>query len=196
MKKVLLVLVLVLGIVPTANAADVIKGCYKKINGQFRVLLNGKTCLPSESAVSFLGGSLATNLNPMVYDADNQFLGIGQAGDIYIPSLRKWTTINLSDVSGDLWSGQLYYQSSDCTGQPYAEYEYLHRVFGNGQPEARSYYTAAPDLEGYVSIGSYADGSGNCQPAEFEFMMVWSKAVPVQLPFRVPVALPTVVIDP
>lgn len=197
MKKVFLAMALILGTVTTASASEILYGCYKKTNGQFRVVVPPKECLSSEKAVSLHIASAAVGTaNPLIYDANNQFLGVGQAGDLYIPSLRKWTTINLSDVSGDLWSGQLYYQSADCSGQPYSEYDYLHRVFGNGQPEGRRYYTAAPELEGYIFIGSLADGAGNCQVLDFEYAPVMSKAVPVDLPFTVPVALPTKLVNP
>ena len=104
MKSVIQVLVLLLGMVSTASAADVINGCYLKVNGQFRIVTSPKRCLPSERAVSFVSAGAFANANPMIYDANDQFLGVGQAGDLYIPSLRKWATINLTDVSGDLWS--------------------------------------------------------------------------------------------
>lgn len=203
MKKVLLALALVLGTVAAASAAEVISGCYKKANGQFRIVVPPKKCLPSEKAVALLGAATVVATapavgtpNPLVYDANDQFLGVGQAGDLYIPSLRMWATINLTDVSGDLWSGQLYYQSADCSGQPHSEYAYLHRVFGNGQHEGRRHYTAAPELEGYIAIGSLADGAGNCQALDFDYSTVMSKAVPVDLPFTVPVALPTKLVNP
>lgn len=199
MKRIIPVLVLVLGVASTAGASDVITGCYKKANGQFRILLPPKTCQPSEVAVSLLSATAtpaAMNASPLVYDANDQFLGVGQPNELYIPSLRLWTTLNLQDVSGDIWSGQLYYRSDDCTGQPYAEYEYLHRVFGIGQPDERQHYTPAPELEGYLQFDSYADGSGSCRTFDFLFMTMMSRAVPVALPFNVPVALPTKLVNP
>lgn len=196
MKKVALALALVLGVASAASAADVINGCYKKINGQFRILAPQKTCLKSETAVSFLSATAAGGLNPLVYDANDQFLGVGHAGEIYIPSLRAWATINLTDLSGDIWSGQLYYQSADCSGQPFAEYEYLHRVFSIGQSGSRMYYTAATEFEGFIPFGSYADGAGNCSILDNLNQPGMSKAVPVTLPFSVPVALPTKIVNP
>jgi hypothetical protein len=196
MRRVVLALVLILGVASVADAADVFRGCYKKVNGQLRVLVPPGKCLPSEREISFLGANALEGLNPLVYDANGQFLGVGQANEIFIPSIAKWATINLEDVSGDLVSGALYYEKADCTGQPYAEYAYLHRVFGNGQPGARKYYTAAPELEGYIMFAALADGSGNCSPFEFEYWTTPSKAVLVDLPFTVPVALPTKIVTP
>lgn len=196
MKRAMLAVVLVIGVASTAGAADVINGCYKKVNGQLRILVPPKKCLPSESPVSFLSATAAQYLNPLVYDANDQFLGLGQAGELYIPSLRKWAALNLGDTFGDIWSGQLYFESDDCTGQPYAEYEYLHRVFGIGQPGARRYFSAAPELAANLQIGSSADGLGSCQVIDFELQAVLSKAVPVVLPFAVPVAMPTKIVNP
>lgn len=197
MKKVALALCLVLAAASSAGAVDVINGCYMKVNGQFRILLPGDTCNASEVLLSFRSATDSSGLAPEVYDANGQFLGVGMLDELYIPSMRKWTKINLRDMSGDVWPGQLYYQSEDCSGQPYAEYEYLHQVFSIGQPEEKKYYTAAAETAGYLDFLSYADGSGNCQLFDFgAYHTVMPKAVPVTLPFTLPVALPTKIVGP
>ena len=206
MKKVIAALVLVLGVGSAASAADVVNGCYKKANGQFRILVSSKGCLPSEKAISIplAAANPTPSANPLVYDANDQFLGVGQGSEIYIPSLRMWAPINLRDNPGDIWSGMLYYLSADCTGQPYAEYEYLHRIFGFGDTQARKYYTAAPELEGTLRIGSYSDCwansttdcTGDCVVQEGDVRLNVSKAVEVTLPFTLPIALPTKIVNP
>lgn len=196
MKRIALACCLLLAASAAAQAADVINGCYLRNNGQFRILLAGDACGPSEVTVSFRSATDSGGLNPEIFDANGQFLGVGQAGDLYIPSLRKWATIRLTDASGDIWSGQLYYQSADCTGQPYADYEYLHRVFGVGQQDVRKHYTAAPELSDYIPIRSLDDGYGNCETLDFDYQTVLSKAVEVTLPFTTPVALPTKIVAP
>lgn len=210
MKRMIPVLMLVLGVAstPTAGAADAIKGCYKKSNGQFRVLVGSKSCLPSEKAVSLstdtTAGGVSGHSSPLVYDANDQFLGVGQGDEIYIPSLRLWAPVNLRDNPGDIWSGLLYYTSADCTGQAYVEYEYLHWIFGFGDTQARKYYTAAPELEGTLRIGSYTDCwansttdcTGDCVVQVGDERLNVSKAVEVTLPFTVPIALPTKIVNP
>ena len=126
MKKVALALALVLAVVLTASASDVINGRIKRSTA-VSDLAPQQTCLKSETAVSFLSATAAGGVDPMIYDARDQFLGVGHATKLH-PLAAPWATINLTDLSGDIWSGQLYYQSADCSGQPFAEYEYLHWV--------------------------------------------------------------------
>ena len=78
MKKVLTALCLLLVAASTVDATEVINGCYKRINGQFRILLPGTSCLPSEVAVSFRSATDTTGLNPEMYDANGQYLGLAQ----------------------------------------------------------------------------------------------------------------------
>lgn len=196
MKKLVPALCLVLLAASAASAADVVNGCYKKNNGQFRVLVNGDACGPSEVVISLRSATDAAGLNPEMYDAKGQFLGVGQAGDLYIPSLRKWAVIDLTYASGDIWQGQLYYRDFDCAGVAYSDYEYLHWVFGNGQPGARRNYTAAPELEPGVIVHSLRDGQGNCENLDYDYAPALSKAVEVTLPFTTPVALPTTLVGP
>jgi hypothetical protein len=198
MKKIVLALGIVACLATTATAADVINGCYLKANGQFRILLPGDSCLASEVTVSFRSATDTSGLTPEVYDANGQFLGVGMIDELYIPSLRKWTLINLRDASGDIWNAQLYFTSPDCSGQPHAEYENLHRIFRNGQGAARKYYTAAPEVvDPAIIINSYLEGEGNCFPIDtIGFAPAVSRAVEVTLPFTVPIALPTRIVAP
>lgn len=197
MKKLVTALCLVLLAAAAASAADVINGCYQKGNGQFRVLVGGDRCGPSEVTVSLRSATDTEGLNPEIRDANGQFLGVGQADTLYIPSLRKWARIDLVDATGDLSDGQLLYPERDCGGAPYAEYEYLHWVFGNGQPGARRYYTAAPEFEPGVIMRSYrADDRQDCENLDFDYTPSVSKAVEVTLPFTTPVAFPTKIVGP
>lgn len=197
MKRIALACCLVLAVASVAQAVDVINGCYVKNNGQFRILLPGDTCLPSEKLVSFRSATDTAGLNPEVYDANGQFLGVGQIDELYIPSLRKWTLINLRDASGDVWEGILWYASADCSGEPYAEYDYLHRVFSNGQSGGRKYYTASATLaDPPLIVHSYREREGECTPLDFDLNAAFSRAVEIALPFTVPVALPTRIVAP
>ena len=198
MKRAALVICLAFSIASVASAADVINGCYQKENGQFRVLIAKDACRPSEVLVSLRSATDAAGLNPEMYDANGQFLGVGQAGELYIPALRKWAVINLvdADVFGRIWGGQLYYRSGDCAGEAYSDYEYLHRVFSNGQPAEQRHYTAAPELEPGVVVHGLRDSAGNCETLDFDYAPTLSKAVEVTLPFTTPIALPTTLVSP
>lgn len=61
MKRMLLILlsfvftIVVTGMVCQANDPNIINGCYKKENGQLRVVKNANECLPSEVPISWYG---------------------------------------------------------------------------------------------------------------------------------------------
>jgi len=201
MKRVALALCLVFCMGSVARAADMVKGCYQKNNGQLRVLIPPDACRASELPITFATGEIAEQLNPDVFDGKGQFLGTGPADNIYIPSLRMWVAIDLVSEVGELLAGDLYFESADCTGQPMAEFTFFNRAFrngGGGWTEVRSFTgsseiltwdehipLAKSSLEGQTGLcrdltALYPSGYGG----------LFTKAVQVTLPFTTPVAMP------
>jgi hypothetical protein len=201
MKRFVLSLVVVLCAASAASAADMVRGCYLKANGQLRVLIPPDTCRPSELPIQFATGEIQEQLNADVFDGKGQFLGTGPAENLYVPSLRVWVSIDLVSEIGELSTGDLYFESSDCTGQPLAEFKFFNRAFrcgGGGWTEVK-YFSGGPEIQtwdGHIPLAkSYLQGqTGLCQDLtsvyEFGYGGVFTKAVPVVLPFTTPVAMP------
>jgi hypothetical protein len=190
MRRVVLALCLVLGAVSVADAADVINGCYLKINGQFRVLIPPDRCTPAEVTVSLRSSTDTEGLNPDIYDAAGQYLGVSVGDMIYSPVLMKYFEIDTIEEYGDLWYAHLLFESADCTGQPYLEVEDIHWVLKAGG----RYWTGgalAPD--GVMIRSMTGDPGEGCRALGYDYdvpVKVLAEEI-ASLPFTTPVAFPT-----
>lgn len=197
MKRVLLAVVVLLCTVSLARAADPVEGCYQKNSGALRVLIPPDTCRSSEVSIQ-IGGATGDGFVVRVYDAAGQYLGVSSADYVYIPSLKKYTAIDTSYVLGDIAHSYHYFESEDCSGQPYDYYgvrNWIVRVRGR-------YYTVGDAAPADLVFRSYWNGleevcspmdtdeDGNPVPMASQFAM--APAVEVTLPFATPVALPLV----
>lgn len=189
---------------------NAIYGCKQKNDGQLRIVSNPGACRPSETPISWnvtgpqgppgesapqspqaQGGKV-----PSVYDANEQFLGILPSTadgylSVFIPALSKF--IFLSGVDGDVspyYPGvYLYFDGSNCSGNPYLDLNMRYEVF-----KLESKYYAADDvLPIPVDILSISDpgwGAGRgCSDAVLPSYPVLPYKE-VILPFNMPVALP------
>jgi len=128
-----------------------------------------------------------------VYDADGQYLG-KYLGDvytyyyytlIYLPSLQRSITINNNGELDSYTHATLFYESSDCTGQPYAYIRNQLRVIEINS----SFYVASgtPPL----SIQHNSNRVNNAASCALHTDTATLLAVEeVTLPFTIPVALP------
>jgi hypothetical protein len=123
-----------------------------------------------------------------VYDANYQYLGnLIDVSDndleVFIPSLMK--KIWIKPLSGDLRETDLYFESTDCTGQAYMDCQAgMFAVWRN----SGQYYTGVNTIPIEISPGS-SKYQGICGTGYFDEDYV----LPVQeitLPFMTPVALP------
>jgi len=192
MKRVVLAVAVLLCTASLARAAGPIEGCYQKKSGALRVLIPPDTCRKSEVKIQ-LGApaAAAEGFVVRVYDAAGQYLGISQADSLYIPSLKKYATIDLTYFLGDLWHSYLYYESADCTGQPYGYLQDQNWVTSSHG----KYYTVGEVASGPLVFQSYWEELGGaCQGMGvlYPYGFVMGKAVEVTLPFTTPVALPVV----
>lgn len=196
MKRIAQALILMFCMTSVSHAADVVKGCYEKNGGQLRVLIPPDTCRPSELPIKLATGEIAEQLNPNLYDANGQFLGTGPSTDLFVPSLQMWLAIDLWSMVGHLASGNLYFESTDCSGQPMADIENFNRVFRNGGGAAEvKHFTGGPELltrDGNIPLAnSMLEGqSGLCEALAAGYGAPFTRAVAVTLPFTTPVALP------
>jgi hypothetical protein len=198
MKKIpAVVLAVLLCAASGAPAADAVKGCYLKANGQLRVLIPPDTCRPSELPITLTTGAIADRSAPAVYDSGGQFLGVSLQDAIYVPSLKRYLSIY---DSGDVDVIGLWYATTDCTGPGYYAPDW------GGAPGSATalwrqwistvggkYYTPGSAVPaGTVARSYYADQNGVCSPidGEMAFNERSALAVEVKLPFKTPVALP------
>ena len=126
-----------------------------------------------------------------VYDASDQFLGyfVQIAWEtmlgIYVPTLKKIMTISM--LSGDT-QYEVYYESTDCTGQPYSYNERSpYIIFGNGS----KYYTGQLMNPTTINANSERRPDNSCDtytsPRSFNWCI---ELIEVTLPFTLPAAMP------
>jgi hypothetical protein len=140
------------------------------------------------STTSPVGVSGNSSGSLIAYDAGSQKLG-NYLGDsyVFVPSLNRQVVIRPAD--GDIEGcGSLLYESTDCTGTPYA-YPYLSYYVFKSRNKIYSGNKVVPALK---TIKSYWEDCGTA-PSCSQDVDVQDYFVPVTesvLPFTVPVALP------
>jgi len=151
----------------------------------------------------------ASNKALHVYDANGQDLGIstfhsGSANYIYSPTLQRFIYLYFTDssIGGDFDPGATgsaaYYQSTDCTGTPYAL-----ALFANPNsytsdliPVSPQAFYIIPDHEPTttVSINSVPQWDTSSHQALCHFYALPNAQAyllqPITLPFTIPLALP------
>jgi hypothetical protein len=149
-----------------------------------------------------------------VYDANNQYLGIlldmhESFAKIYIPSMGKFIRISISSTDAGTISNQgtstdtgLYYESTDCSGQPYqvchggAETSpcvyYIiptYDIASSALPKTARYFIT--DDSTIIDERSFSSNYrlGECSQSSMETFSNLA-AIEVTLPFNTPVAVP------
>jgi hypothetical protein len=197
MKKIFWAILMVLWGTSVSYAGDAINACYNKVNGNLRILISPKQCRMNENPISLNTGNTGGTESIKVFDADGQYLGILQDVDIYVPSLKKLVQLdiyqNLPQPSGDVVHAQLYFESNDCTGQPYTEVASSTSIFRN----SGKYYTGSKISPLSITVNSaiYYDWTVPefyCYAYDDTYKPsgTFITAEEVTLPFTVPVALP------
>jgi hypothetical protein len=202
MKRLAVSLVVLLCSFSVAHAGEIIKGCYHKNNGQLRILIGNATCRPDELPISIATGGIAPRLDPELYDAKGQYLGIPMGSSFYIPSLNKFAILDAGDGDhdADIYPGELFYASEDCTGTPYMIPEWYPALGGNSGALSHQfvefvrgkYYLPGEPLTESVALYSVWRGQYpeyGCGPFT-DTAFAGFPAVEVTLPFTTPVALP------
>jgi len=202
MKRLAMSLVVLLCSFSTAHAGEIIKGCYQKNNGQLRILIGIATCRADERPITIATGGIVPSLDPMLYDAGGQFLGIPMGAAFYIPSLNKFAVLEAGNVDqgADLAPGELFYATADCTGTPYLIPEWYLALGGNSGALAHQFvqrvrgkhYVPGAPLAESVALFSVWRGpypEYGCAPFT-DTAFAGFPAVEVTLPFTTPVALP------
>ena len=143
-KKVVCLLALTMVLWSTHAGAQVINGCVAKVTGNLRIVSDPSQCRRNEAPISFNQVGPAGPAGPqgekgdkgdkgdpgppgiggiLVYDANNQFLGIYSRG-IFDPTSKKFFSIDQNGYISELYSGP-YFESNDCTGPMYADYYHV-----------------------------------------------------------------------
>ena len=199
------------------DSGGIIHGCYKTSGGQtgaLRVIDSdiGATCTTQESALNWSqsgggGGSGA----PSVYDGNGRLLGTllatGNAtpGDppysgiptgleFFNTTLHRVVRINNDGDTGLTSAFPLYYQSTDCSGQPYEYYSGVEAGFAKTEllrwdgPTPFHGIVADSAQTTTITVNSELSG-GSCQPGDSSTQTVLP-VTPVTLPYTNPVATP------
>lgn len=216
----------------------VIHACYKKENGQLRVVGASQSCLASETALSWnavgpqgpqgeqgLAGPQGEQGMPgpqgprgeqgpqgprgehgvagpagprgadgqpgtpgyiRAYDADGQFLGYlvnDNPLKVFVPALERVAGL---DFEGDVETGNIFFESADCSGQPYKSATNAYSIFTVGG----RFYTGRSAPPANRQIQSQLLSSGGCIRMGSSFFTLMVPLQEVQLPFAVPVSLP------
>jgi hypothetical protein len=129
--------------------------------------------------------------NVKVYDSDGQHLGILLGSgysidniDIYLPSIKKLIAMRTDD--GDIAPVIFFFESNDCSTQPYVGSSTQYRV----QRHSGLYYTGAMNVPIKMRAYSYKRGEDESVCGFTDTYLYGIEAVEVILPFTVPVALP------
>ncbi|HDH05149.1 MAG TPA: hypothetical protein ENG75_01130 [Nitrospirae bacterium] len=127
----------------------------------------------------------------LVYDADGQYLGILAEGEgnvtVYMPSIELFFIIS-TDGGINRWSF-LYYESDNCTGQPYLYYRTAPELYywNDGK-----YWQGEKVTPNRIYISSSLDVYGECK--KYNYVKLSGPMVPAieapPPPFTLPVALP------
>lgn len=125
-----------------------------------------------------------------VYDASGQYLGILMGLSdridltIYREDLKR--LIGIDQKSGEIKEANLYYESSNCTGQAYID-EHAYTIFKSTMYDG-TYWTASNTAPMQITIksGTY-DGMCHSFPPGLWTTVPAEQVIP---PFTVPVALP------
>lgn len=129
-----------------------------------------------------------------VYDANGQYLGQllrpGSPSEsyiyIYVPSLQS--TIVLNDDDMLYVSGELEFESYDCTGQAYTHLENHMIIFKNYNNDSKAYKALGTPKINVLAYHSFRSG-GQCYTVTQNKTNVIA-VQEVTLPFTLPVALP------
>jgi hypothetical protein len=176
----------------TCYAQGEVYGCAKKKGGYLRIVTDPNLCKSNETAVTMNQGAAGSG-EIKAYDANGQYLGIFIEEDsntlhIYVPSLKKIVWILLED--GNLDGGDLYFTSSDCSGQPYAGlfWSSMYEVFKN----YGKYYAAVEMAPLSLTSLSFKGTDGQCRlvPQAYQNPPLVNVIEGISLPFTLPVALP------
>jgi hypothetical protein len=134
----------------------------------------------------FTFGKTDAEAEVVVYDADGQFLGVSDNYPmIFIPWLEKLTRV--ATDSGDLnYTASLYFESTDCSGQPYASSYFTQLIYMNNE----KYYTGEKVAPINMEIGSLRNSKGRCYERTNTDTLSVVPAEQVPPPFALPVALP------
>lgn len=121
-----------------------------------------------------------------VYDADGQFLGILDSfTTIYIPSYGRF--IRISEDTGKLTFNQsLFFESNDCSGQPYSFANTAYFIFENDE----KYHIGERIAPSKMSTSSIRYSSGNCVSTAREDYMVPVEEIisPITFPVSLPIS--------
>ena len=150
--------------------------------------------------------------NILVYDANDQFLGILLSADtqapggiynvaeIFIPSLRVATIISEDLIpsgnpagtgNGVIISATTFFADSDCSGAPL-----LQRASNQSDILYRSgtryFYATAPLLMNNVPYSSWLSPNGQCTngPGNISYVSAATEVLEAEIPFTLPIALP------
>lgn len=148
----------------------------------------------SSGGITFPDGTVQTTASTLVYDGNNQYLGILAGRDesvvyIYVPSAAITVSIHTDD--GDTLEDSFYFETVDCSGIIYSRTRtsYGMRSHGDGINKNKEYFIGssqtAPSLIVALSAMSY---DGTCTSSSSNITLV-----PVTImtpPFPLPVALP------
>lgn len=126
-----------------------------------------------------------------VYDAGNQYLGIlvsygGNLVALYDVNTKRIFEILLS--SGQLDSCDLYYESNDCSGDPFLRVGITNEVSKNND----KFYTGSQiGIISARNINSRHPHEQSCMPYNYVGQTINAVEVPSdQIPFTLPVVLP------
>jgi hypothetical protein len=121
-----------------------------------------------------------------VYDATEQFLGYlvnDNPMKIFVPGLERVASF---DFDGDIETASVFFESPDCTGQPYRSAANAYSVF----TAAGRFYTGRNVAPVSRQMQSQLPSSGSCMRMSSSFLTVMAPLQEVALPFVVPLALP------
>jgi hypothetical protein len=152
--------------------------------------LQGPTGLSGAVGATGPQGPAGTSNRLVVEDANNNIIGypiyFGNGNDtstviglndyytdvsIFMPALNNTVDLNLSGKP--VLNGQFYFQSTDCSGTPYSNYDAHNPGLENGMYFASKYSAGGPtvwyqaiksSLDAYVGSKTFASigGAGNC----------------------------------
>ncbi|MGE5237484.1 MAG: hypothetical protein ACM3ON_01640 [Chloroflexota bacterium] len=213
--QVLVLVSLVLLVVSVCIAEQgVINACYKRDNGQVRVIDGAQGCLPSEVFISWnavgpqgpageqglpgpAGAAGAQGLTGeqgppgpagyiRTYDGEEQFLGhLMNDNPLKVFLPGLGKTVTFG-ADGAVESGSIMYESQDCTGEPLKFVANGYSVFAH----SGKFYTGQGNEMFNGLIQSQSLATGGCMRVNSAFSAQVVPLQEVRLPFKVPVSLP------
>jgi hypothetical protein len=121
-----------------------------------------------------------------VFDATEQFLGYlvnDNPLKVFVPGIERIVSF---DFDGDIEPGNVFFETPDCSGQPYKSAANAYSVF----TAAGRFYTGRNVAPVSRQMQSQLPSSGSCMRMSSSFFTVMVPLQEVLLPFAAPVALP------